>query len=243
MPMIEITDSYIRQTLKVREEDAHKGNFGKVLIFAGSVGMAGAAILCGRAALRSGAGLVRFLLPDASCPLYPVLQTAVPEATCVFSDAGPDFAEYDAIAADYRVYTILGDGEIQEGQVWEAAMFAAHYQLGNLIAIVDNNNLQIDGDVRDVAGLVNIAAKFQAFGWQTMEVDGNDVAAVQVALAAAVALSGQPVCIVAKTVTGLVGAIYNNVSGYFSDSLSYSRLMALMLAGAVIAQVFNTLGR
>ena len=74
-----------------------------------------------------------------------------------------------------RVFTLLGDGEIEEGQVWEAAMFAAHYHLDNLVAIVDNNNLQIDGDVRDVAGLDNISSKFKSFGWQTIEVDGHDV--------------------------------------------------------------------
>ena len=83
---------------------------------------------------------------------------------------------------DYRVYTLLGDGEIEEGQVWEAAMFAAHYNLDNLIAIVDNNNLQIDGDVRDVAGLGGISSKFRSFGWQTIEVDGHDVKAVITAL-------------------------------------------------------------
>ena len=109
-------------------------------------------------------------------------------------DAGED--------APKQVFALLGDGEIEEGQVWEAAMFAAHYQLGNLVAIVDNNNLQIDGDVRDVAGLDNIAAKFQAFGWQTMEVDGHAVPAVVTALQAARAITDRPVCLVAKTVKG-----------------------------------------
>ena len=81
---MKLTDTaYMQQTLRKRERDAHKGNFGKVLIFAGSPGMAGAAVLCARAALKSGAGLVQFLLPDFTSPLLPVLQTAVPEATCI----------------------------------------------------------------------------------------------------------------------------------------------------------------
>ena len=101
-----------------------------------------------------------------------------------------------------RVFTLLGDGEIEEGQVWEAAMFADHYKLDNLIAIVDNNGLQIDGDVEDVAGLRDISAKFKAFGWRTVEVDGNDVLAVLTALKAAVLLQRSPICIVAHTVKG-----------------------------------------
>lgn len=96
--MIYTDDNYILATLKKRAIDAHKGDFGKVLIFAGSVGMAGAAVLCGRAALRTGSGLVRFLLPDFSGPLLPILQTAVPEATCVCYSEDPDYNEYDAIA-------------------------------------------------------------------------------------------------------------------------------------------------
>ena len=82
-------------------------------------------------------------------------------------------------AAPQRVYALMGDGEIEEGQVWEAAMFAAHYGLDNLVAIVDNNNLQIDGDVREVVGLRAIPEKFRAFGWEVLEVDGHDVAHFQ----------------------------------------------------------------
>ena len=103
---------------------------------------------------------------------------------------------------DYRVYTILGDGEIEEGQVWEAAMFAAHYKLDNLVAIIDNNNLQIDGDVREVVGLRAIPEKFRAFGWEVLEVDGHDVEALLEAFATAQGASGKPVCIVASTVKG-----------------------------------------
>ena len=113
-----------------------------------------------------------------------------------------------------RVFTLLGDGEIEEGQVWEAAMFAAHYELDNLVAIVDNNNLQIDGDVRDVAGLDSISSKFQSFGWQTIEVDGHDVSAVITALKTATLLEGSPVCIVAHTVKGKGVSFMENQAGW-----------------------------
>jgi len=97
--MITLTDKYIRSKIIPREICAHKGDFGKVLIFAGSPGMAGAAILCAKAALRSGAGLVRFLIPEAEGPLLTILQCSVPEATCVKYDEDMDLSEYDAIAA------------------------------------------------------------------------------------------------------------------------------------------------
>lgn len=113
-----------------------------------------------------------------------------------------------------RVFTLLGDGEIEEGQVWEAAMFAAHYHLDNLVAIVDNNNLQIDGDVRDVAGLDNISSKFKSFDWQTIEVDGHDVGAVVTALKTATLLDGSPVCIVAHTVKGKGVSFMENQAGW-----------------------------
>ena len=119
-----------------------------------------------------------------------------------------------AACAPRKVFTLMGDGEIEEGQVWEAAMFAAHYKLDNLVAIVDNNNLQIDGDVRDVAGLSDISAKFKAFGWQTIEVDGNDVNAVLTALQAATLIEGVPVCIVAHTVKGKGVSFMENQAGW-----------------------------
>ena len=112
------------------------------------------------------------------------------------------------------VFALMGDGEIEEGQVWEAAMFAAHYELGNLVAIVDNNNLQIDGDVRDVAGLDAIASKFQSFGWQTIEVDGHDIPAVLMALQAAKSITEKPVCIVAHTVKGKGVSFMENQAGW-----------------------------
>lgn len=131
-------------------------------------------------------------------------------------------------AEPQHVFTLLGDGEIEEGQVWEAAMFASHYELDNLIAIVDNNNLQIDGDVRDVAGLSDISAKFQAFGWQTIEVDGNDVSAVLTALKAAVLLEGTPVCIVAHTIKGKGVSFMENQAGWHGKAPNQEQAAAAL---------------
>ena len=114
----------------------------------------------------------------------------------------------------YKVYTILGDGEIQEGQVWEAAMFAAHYNLDNLVAIVDNNGLQIDGDVKDVMSPYPIDEKFKAFGWHVINLDNaHDFDAIEKAFDEAEKIAGQPVVIVQKSVKGKgVSFMENNVS-------------------------------
>ncbi len=104
--------------------------------------------------------------------------------------------------ADYRVYTILGDGEIGEGQVWEAAMFAAAKKLDNLLVIVDNNNLQIDGTVEEVNSPYPIPEKFAAFGFHVIEIDGNDLDQIAAACAEAKTVKGKPTCIVQKTIKG-----------------------------------------
>ncbi len=101
-----------------------------------------------------------------------------------------------------RVYTLLGDGELQEGQVWEAAMFAAHYHLDNLTVIVDNNGLQIDGAVEKVMSPYPIAQKFQAFGFHTEEIDGNSFADLERSFAAAREAKGVPTAIIMKTIKG-----------------------------------------
>ena len=101
-----------------------------------------------------------------------------------------------------RVYCLLGDGECQEGQVWEAAMFAPHHGIDNLVAIVDHNNLQIDGTCTDVMCLGELAEKFRAFGWDVRVVDGHDVEALMNAFSEARTVVGAPVCIVAMTVKG-----------------------------------------
>lgn len=103
---------------------------------------------------------------------------------------------------DYRVYTLLGDGEIQEGQVWEAAMFASHRKLDNFVAIVDNNGLQIDGAVDDVCSPYPIDEKFKAFSFHVIEVDGHDFDALKAAFDEAKQTKGQPTAIIAKTVKG-----------------------------------------
>ena len=103
---------------------------------------------------------------------------------------------------DFRVYTILGDGEIEEGQVWEATMFANAKKLDNLVVIVDNNNLQIDGTVEEVNSPYPIPEKFTAFGFNTIEIDGNNFDEIEAALENAKACKGQPTAIVAKTVKG-----------------------------------------
>ena len=103
---------------------------------------------------------------------------------------------------DYRGYTLLGDGESEEGQVWEACMFAGHHQLDNLCVILDYNGLQIDGRVDDVAGPAPFEPKFEAFGFETITVDGNDFDELEKAFAAAKACKGKPFAIIAKTVKG-----------------------------------------
>ena len=103
---------------------------------------------------------------------------------------------------DYRVYTLLGDGEIEEGQVWEAAMWAGFRKLDNLVVIVDNNNLQIDGPIDQVCSPYPIDKKFEAFNFHVINVDGNDFDQLRAAFAEAKATKGMPTAIVAKTVKG-----------------------------------------
>ncbi|MCL2036809.1 MAG: transketolase [Oscillospiraceae bacterium] len=101
----------------------------------------------------------------------------------------------------YKVYTILGDGEIQEGQVWEAAMFASHYKLDNLVALVDNNGLQIDGNISDVMSPYPIDEKFKAFGWNVICIDGHDFEQIEKAFKSPV-VADKPTVIIQKSVKG-----------------------------------------
>ena len=103
---------------------------------------------------------------------------------------------------DYRVYTLLGDGEIQEGQVWEAAMWAGFHKLDNLVVVVDNNNLQIDGPIDTVCSPYPIDKKFEAFNFHVINIDGNDFDQIRAAFAEAKATKGMPTAIIAKTVKG-----------------------------------------
>ena len=116
--------------------------------------------------------------------------------------------------ADYRVYALLGDGEIQEGQVWEAAMAAAKYHLDNLCALVDVNGLQIDGATADVMPTEPLDKKYEAFGWNVITVDGHDYAAVAQALEQAAACKGMPTVILARTVKGKGVSFMENQAGW-----------------------------
>lgn len=113
-----------------------------------------------------------------------------------------------------RVYALLGDGELQEGQVWEAAMAASHYRLDNLCALIDCNGLQIDGEVARVMAVESVPDKFRAFGWHVLEIDGHDIGAIIAALSQAKATKGQPTAIVARTVKGKGVSFFENKASY-----------------------------
>ena len=115
---------------------------------------------------------------------------------------------------DYRVYAILGDGEIQEGQVWEAAMTSSHYKLDNLCVIVDNNNLQIDGAVSDVMSPYPIDKKFESFGFNVLVIDGHNFIEIMDAFKAARETKGKPTVIIAKTTKGKGVSFMENKAGW-----------------------------
>ena len=114
----------------------------------------------------------------------------------------------------YNVYTVLGDGEIEEGQVWEAAMFAAHYGLGNLVAVVDNNGLQIDGPISEVCSPEPITDKFAAFGWHVITMDGHDFDSIEAAFDEASKVNDKPVAIIQKSVKGKGVSFMENQVGW-----------------------------
>ena len=115
---------------------------------------------------------------------------------------------------DYRTYVLLGDGECNEGQVWEAAMAAAHFKLDNLVAIVDKNGLQIDGPTCDVMNTDPMEKKWEAFGWHVIEVDGHDFNKLHEAFEKAKTIKGQPTVLVARTVKGKGVSFMENVAGF-----------------------------
>ncbi len=116
--------------------------------------------------------------------------------------------------ADYRVYTLLGDGEIQEGQVWEASMMAGFRKLDNLVVIVDNNNLQIDGAIDEVCSPYPIDKKFEAFNFHVINIDGNDFDQIDAAFKEARATKGMPTAIIAHTVKGKGVSFMENQVGW-----------------------------
>lgn len=121
---------------------------------------------------------------------------------------------------DYRVYVILGDGECQEGQVWEAAMAASHYKLDNLTAILDLNGLQSDGKVEKVMSLGNIKEKFRSFGWETSAIDGHDFEEILNAFEFAHSIKGKPTIIIAKTIKGKGVSFMENDPSWHSKGLT-----------------------
>ena len=141
---------------------------------------------------------------------------------------------------DYRVYTLTGDGEIQEGQIWEAAMWAGHRKLDNLVVIVDNNNLQIDGSIEDVCSPYPIDKKFEAFNFHVINIDGNDFDQIRAAFKEARETKGMPTAIIAKTVKGKgVSFMENQASwhGTAPNDEQYAVAMAdLEKAGEALCQ-------
>ena len=137
-----------------------------------------------------------------------------------------------------RVYTLLGDGEIQEGQVWEACMAAAHYKLDNLVVIVDNNGLQIDGKVSDVMSPYPIVDKLVAFGLHTIAIDGHDYDQIEAALNEAKTVKGKPTAIVMKTTKGKdVSFMENNAGWHGKAPNDAEREVALKDLNAVLAEL------
>ena len=115
---------------------------------------------------------------------------------------------------NYRVYCILGDGEIEEGQIWEAAMAANKYQLDNLCVIIDNNNLQIDGTIEEVMSSYPIDEKFRSFGFEIIKIDGHDITEIIKAFDVAKNVKGKPTCIIAKTIKGKGISFMENQVGW-----------------------------
>lgn len=138
---------------------------------------------------------------------------------------------------DYRVYCVLGDGEIEEGQVWEAAMAASQYKLDNLCVIVDNNNLQIDGTIEEVMSSYPIDEKFRSFGFQVINIDGHDIEEIIKAFEVAKNVKGKPTCIIAKTTKGKGITFMENQAGWHGKAPNeeqYQQAMKEMRQGGQV---------
>lgn len=143
---------------------------------------------------------------------------------------------------DYRVYCVLGDGEIEEGQVWEAAMAANKYKLDNLCVIVDNNNLQIDGTIEEVMSSYPIDEKFRSFGFQVINIDGHDIEEIIKAFEVAKNVKGKPTCIIAKTIKGKGVTFMENQAGWHGKAPNeeqYNQAMEEMRQGGQVSIVSN----
>lgn len=130
--------------------------------------------------------------------------------------------------ATRRVYALLGDGELEEGQIWEAVMTAAHRRLDNLTAFVDANGLQIDGPVAEIKSMERIGERFVAFGWHVVEVDGHDIAAIMAALAEARRIQGRPTVVVARTVKGKGVSFMENQVGWHGTAPKPDQVQAAL---------------
>ena len=143
--------------------------------------------------------------------------------------------------ASYRVYTLLGDGEIEEGQVWEAAMLAGHRKLDNLVVIVDNNNLQIDGKLEEVCSPYPIDKKFEAFNFHVINIDGNDFDQIDAAMKEAKTVKGMPTAIIAKTIKGKGVSFMEDKAGWHGvapNDAQYAEAMEeLEKAGEALCQM------
>src|SRR5579864_5612192 len=126
---------------------------------------------------------------------------------------------------NYRTFCIMGDGEQQEGQIWEAAMEAGHHKLDNLIGIIDYNRLQIDGWVRDVMNVDPLEEKYRSFGWEVLSIDGHDMKQVVEALEQAKASVGKPIVIIASTVKGKGVSFIENIAGWHGRTPNYEEMM------------------
>lgn len=155
------------------------------------------------------------------------------EISCGSLGQGLSIAVGDALAArldgrDYRVFCLMGDGEQQEGQIWEAAMEAGHYRLDNLVGIVDKNSLQIDGYTQDVMDIDPLGAKYRAFGWHVVECDGHSVEALIAAFEEAARAKGKPTVIIAKTVKGRGVSFMENAAGWHGRAPNREELDAAL---------------
>ena len=132
------------------------------------------------------------------------------------------------LGKDYRTYCLMGDGEVQEGQVWEAAMTAAHFGLDNVCAIVDDNGVQLDGLTKDIMNVEPLDEKFRAFGWHVISVDGHDLAALQAAFAEANATKGRPTALIAHTVKGKGISFMEGQAGWHGKAPNAQELAAAL---------------
>ena len=155
------------------------------------------------------------------------------ELSCGSLGQGLSVAVGDALAAklnkqDYTVFCLMGDGEQQEGQIWEAVMEAAHHKLDNLVGIIDKNKLQIDGLVSEVLNIDPLAAKYESFGWHTIECNGHDIGELLDAFEAAEAVKGQPVVIIAETIKGNSISFMENEAGWHGRAPNRKELAAAL---------------